>query len=186
MIDVSLLLAQQPHMPMMSGMDWIMLVSRILHILGAVILAGGLFYIRAVVSPAAAPAGAQDADRFFGGRRATWAKWVGIATALLLFTGFWNYAQFTRTYDLQKTYHMVLGIKILAAIAVFLLAALLAGRTNAAEAIRQKWSLWLDVCVVLAIVTVVIASYLRSYPHIPKVGAVEPPTLVAPANNPAG
>src|SRR5215470_7940704 len=117
------LLAQQPHMPTMSGMDWIMLVSRILHILGAVILAGGLFYIRAVVSPAASPAGAQDADRFFGGRRATWAKWVGIATALLLFTGFWNYAQFSKTYDLASTYHMVLGIKILTAIIVFLLAA---------------------------------------------------------------
>jgi uncharacterized membrane protein len=171
---------------MMSGMDWIMLLSRILHILGAVILAGGLFYIRAVVSPSAAPASPQDADRFFGGRRATWAKWVGIATALLLFTGFWNYVQFTRTYDLAKTYHMVLGIKILAAIVVFLLAALLAGRTSAADAIRQKWSLWLDVCVVLAIITVVIASYLRSYPPTPKAGAAEPPKLVAPANNPAG
>jgi uncharacterized membrane protein len=180
------LLAQEPHMPTMSGMDWIMLISRILHILGAVILAGGLFYIRAVVSPTAAPAGAQDADRFFGGRRGTWAKWVGIATAFLLFTGFWNYVQFTKTYDLAKTYHMVLGIKILTAIVVFLLAALLAGRTNAAEAIRQKWSLWLDVCVVLAIVTVVIGSYLRSYPHTPKVGAAEPPKLVAPANQPAG
>jgi len=79
----------------------------------------------------------------------------GIGTALLLITGIWNYVQFSKTYDLAKTYHMVLGIKILAAIVVFLLAALLAGRTNAAETIRKKWTLWLDVCVVLAIVTVV-------------------------------
>ena len=170
----------------MDSMYWIMLMSRILHILGAVILAGGLFYIRTVVSPAAPTAGAQGADQFFGGRRAAWAKWVGIGTALLLITGIWNYVQFSKTYDLAKTYHMVLGIKILAAIVVFLLAALLAGRTNAAETIRKKWTLWLDVCVVLAIVTVVIGSYLRSYPHDPKVGAAEPPKLVAPANQPAG
>ena len=116
----------------------------------------------------------------------TWAKWVGIATALLLFTGFWNYIQFTKTYDLAKFYHMVLGIKMLAAIAVFLLAALLAGRTNAAEAIRQKWGLWINVCLFLALVTVVIGSVLRSFPHDRKVDAAETPKLVAPANQPAG
>ena len=180
------LLAQQPQMPPLDSMYWIMLVSRILHILGAIILAGGLFYIRYVVSPVSAPPGTQPVDQFFGGRRAAWAKWVGIATALLLVTGFWNYIQFSRTYDLPKTYHMVLGIKILAAIAVFLLAALLAGRTNAADAIRQKWQLWLNVCLFLALITVVIGSVLRSYPHTRKLDAAEPPKLVAPANQPAG
>jgi uncharacterized membrane protein len=184
MADVSLLLAQQPHMPTTDSMYWIMLVSRILHILGAIILAGGLFYIRYVVSPVSAPAGTQPTDQFFGGRRATWAKWVGIATALLLFTGFWNYIQFSRTYDLAKFYHMILGIKILAAFAVFALAALLAGRTNAAEAIRQKWGLWINVCLFLALLTVVIGSLLRSFPHDRKPNAAEPPKLVAPANQP--
>src|SRR3954451_15747755 len=180
------LLAQQPQMPPLDSMYWIMLVSRILHILGAIILAGGLFYIRYVVSPVSAPPGTQPVDQFFGGRRAAWAKWVGIATALLLVTGFWNYIQFSKTYDLPKFYHMVLGIKILAAIAVFLLAALLAGRTNAAEAIRQKWGLWINVCLFLAVATVIIGSVLRTFPHDRKVGAPEPPKLVAPANQPAG
>lgn len=178
------LLAQQLPMPTLDSTYWIMLVSRILHILGAIILAGGLFYIGYVVSPVAAPPGTQPPDQFFGGRRAAWAKWVGIATALLLITGFWNYIQFGKMYDLPKAYHMVLGIKILAAIAVFLLAALLAGRTNAAEAIRQKWQLWLNVCLFLALITVVIGSVLRSYPHNRKVDAAELPKLIAPANQP--
>ncbi len=180
------LLAQQSQMPTLDSTYWIMLVSRILHILGAIILAGGLFYIRYVVSPVSAPAGTPPVDQFFGGRRASWAKWVGIATALLLFTGFWNYVQFSRTYDLAKTYHMVLGFKIIAAIVVFLLAALLAGRTNVADAIRQKWRLWMNVCLFLALVTVVIGSVLRTYPHNRKIDAAEPPKLLAPANQPAG
>src|SRR5215211_7638515 len=180
------LLAQQPNMPTLDSTYWIMLVSRILHILGAIILTGGLFYIRYVVSPIIAPPGTQPVDQFFGGRRAAWAKWVGIATALLLFTGFWNYVEFSRTYDLPKTYHMVLGFKILAAIAVFLLSALLAGRTNAADAIRQKWRPWINVCLFLAVITVVIGSVLRTYPHNRKVDAVELPKLVAPANQSAG
>jgi hypothetical protein len=180
-----LLLAQQPHLPTTDSMYWIMLVSRILHILGAIILAGGLFYIRYVVSPVSPPAGAEP-DQFFGGRRGTWAKWIGIATALLIFTGFWNYVQFSRTYELAKFYHMILGIKILVAFAVFALAALLAGRTNAAESIRQKWGLWINTCLLLALLAVVVGSVLRSFPHDRKPDAAEPPKLVAPVNQPAG
>src|SRR3954452_8593125 len=186
MQHLSILVAQQSQMPTLDSMYWIMLVSRILHIVGAIILAGGLFYIRFVVSPASAPPVAQPPDQFFGGRRAAWAKWVGIATALLLFTGFWNYVQFTKTYDLPKFYHMVLGIKILAAIAVFLLAALLAGRTNAAEAIRQKWRLWGNFRFFLDLITVVLCSVLRTYPHNRKMEAAEQPKLVAPVNQPTG
>src|SRR3954464_8272862 len=92
MIYQSFLLAQQQS-PHVDSMYWIMLVSRILHILGAIILVGGLFYLQFVVSPVSAPPGAAPVDQFFGGRRANWAKWVGIATALLLITGIWNYVQ---------------------------------------------------------------------------------------------
>jgi uncharacterized membrane protein len=90
MLQLSYLLAQQ-QAPHLDSMYWIMLVSRILHILGAIILVGGLFYIRFVLSPVDTPPGTGPVDQLFGGRRATWAKWVGIATALLLITGFWNY-----------------------------------------------------------------------------------------------
>jgi uncharacterized membrane protein len=180
------LLAQQPNLPTLDSMYWIMLVSRILHILGAIILVGGLFYLRFVISPASPTSGPPHVDQFFGGRRGAWAKWVGIATALLLITGIWNYVQFAKLNDLAKSYHMVAGIKMLAAIAVFLLAALLAGRTTAAENIRLKWRFWLNICLLLALATVILGSVLRSYPHNPKLDTPTPPKLVAPTNQPAG
>ena len=177
------LLAQQPNMPTVDSTYWIMLTSRILHILGAIILAGGLFYLRFVIpAPAANP---PSPDQFFGGPRGKWAKWVGIATALLLISGFWNYIQFSKTYDLAKFYHMILGIKMIAAIVVFLLAALLAGRTSTAAAIRQKWGLWISVALFLALATVVLGSVLRTFPHDRKPSAAEPPKLIAPADQPA-
>src|SRR5215203_4697226 len=43
------LLAQQAAMPNMDGTFWLMLLSRILHILGAIVLVGGLFYIRNII-----------------------------------------------------------------------------------------------------------------------------------------
>ncbi len=181
MPDPSILLAQQ-QMPHIDSMYWIMLVSRILHILGAIILVGGLFYLRFVVTSNDDSSAPSSPDQYFGGRRATWAKWVGIATALLLITGIWNYIQMSKLDALATSYHMIIGLKMLAAIAVFLLAALLAGRTAVADSIRQNWRLWLNICLLLGIVAVILGSVLRSFPHNPKTNAAGLPTLVAPLN----
>ena len=183
MTDSLLLVAQQSPGPQLDGLYWLMLLSRICHILGAIILVGGLFYIRSILSPINAPAGTAPVDQLFGGSRAAWAKWVGIATALLLITGLANYLFIIKQNErLASSYHMVAGMKMLAAIVVFLIAALLAGRTATADAIRTKWRMWLSVCFALAIVTVILGSALKSYPRVRKVETTSPPQLAAPAN----
>jgi uncharacterized membrane protein len=180
-----LLLAQQSTMPQMDGMFWTLLVSRILHILGAIVLVGGVFYIRTIISPTSTPAGTAPIDQFFGGPRGTWAKWVGIATALLIFTGFFNYIMIAKQHEkMASSYHMIAGMKMLAGFAVFLLAALLAGRTAVADKLRQNWRTWLNVCLAIGLITVVLGSLLRTYPRTKKVDAATPPQLIAPANNP--
>jgi uncharacterized membrane protein len=185
MTQYLLMIAQQSTMPQFDGVYGVNLLSRILHILGAIILAGGLFYIRFIVSPVNAPPGTAPVDSYFGGRRAIWAKWVGTATLLLLVTGLWNYIQIIKQHErLASSYHMVAGLKMIAGLVVFLLAALLAGRTAVADALRARWRLWLNVCLTLAIVTVVMGSILRSYPRMRKVDSAGPPTLIAPANTP--
>lgn len=185
MIHQTVVFAQQQTVQM-DSMYWIMLASRILHILGAIILVGGLFYIRFVVSPVDVPPGTGPVDQLFGGRRVTWAKWVGIATALLLITGFWNYIQITQQQQPKHpSYHALAGIKILAAFAVFLLAALLAGRTTVAEALRQKWRLWLTVCLILGLITVLLGSVMRSYPHNPKLDTTTTQQIAQPTTPPA-
>jgi uncharacterized membrane protein len=184
MIDHYFSLAQA--VPRIDSTYWIMLVSRILHILGAIILVGGLFYIRAILLPLPSREGPGEGSSLntkalFGGRRAAWAMWVGIATLLLLATGFWNYWQMIRMHEkLASSYHMIAGIKILVGLAVFFLAALLAGRSAAAQMIRQKSRTWLTVCLILAVLTVALGSVLRSYPRISKVDSTPGPTLIAP------
>jgi uncharacterized membrane protein len=178
-----LLLAQQATMPKFDGLFWLQLVSRICHILGAIILVGGLFYIRFILSPVDTPPGTAPVDRLFGGRRAAWAKWVGIATALLLVTGLFNYIMIIKQYEkMAPSYHMIAGIKMLAAVIVFLLAALLAGRTSAADALRQKWKFWLSTCLAIGVLTAVLGSFLRTYPRTTKMENA-PPLLVAPSNS---
>jgi uncharacterized membrane protein len=177
------IIAQQP-LPQLDGMYWLMLASRVLHILGAIILVGGMFYVRNVVSPAsAASGGASAADQQFGGRRAAWAMWVGIATMLLLVTGLWNYIQIIKTNErMDSSYHMIAGFKMLGGLALFGLAAVLAGRSPAAETLRGRMRLWLNVCLLLGVAAVVLGSVLRTYPHVRKIDATDPPVLIAPSN----
>ncbi len=181
MFDTLLPLAQQT-MPNLDGMYWLNLLSRVLHILGAIILVGGLFYLRTVVMPSPSSANATNVDGRFGGLRAKWAMWIGIATLLLIVTGTWNLVNIFGNYKLASSYHMLLTLKILAAIALFAVAALVAGRTVAAEVIRGKMAMWVGVCLALGVLTVALGSLMRSIPHNPKLDAIPPPTLVAPAN----
>jgi uncharacterized membrane protein len=170
----------QGTMPKFDGLYWLLLLSRVLHILGAVVLVGGLFYLRMVVAPSVAAASKPTADTWFAGRRGTWAKWVGIAALLLIVTGLFNYYEIYIGYDLAQSYHMVAGIKVLVALVFIFLVSLLAGRTAAAEQLRERMLFWLSMCLLMGIFVVVLGSFLRSYPHTPK--ALSGPTLVAPSN----
>ena len=144
----------------MTGMDLVKVVSRVLHILGAVILAGGVFFLRSIL----VPVGNED---WFMKCRAIWARWVGIATFLLLATGFYNFfVILNRTKEagekLESTYHILFGVKFLLGLAVMFLAAILAGKTNAADRFRQNSSKWLNISWYAALAIIVIAAFLRT------------------------
>ena len=162
-------------------MYWVQLASRVLHVLGAIVLVGGLFYQRMIVLPRLRASDAEaGTDPWYAGRRGAWAMWVGIATLVLLATGLFNFVQIIRTNDIATSYHMIVGVKILAALVVFFLAAMLAGKSPLADQFRQNMKLWLTACLVAAMLVVMIGSVMRSYPrHLKPVAG---PTLIAPSN----
>lgn len=147
--------------PVLDGAFAIQVLLRVLHILGAVVLVGGLFYQRSILSPV-------GVDACFAGRRQVWAKWVGIATLLLLVSGLYNFITILRTakatgVPLPPTYHALFGVKFLLALLVMFLAAILAGKTAAAERFRQKMGTWLNVAWTASLTILVIAAILRNY-----------------------
>jgi uncharacterized membrane protein len=182
MTDQLLILAQLPTTPRLDSMYWLMLASRILHILGAIILVGGIFYLRNVVIPLPLRDGLGDgssADQQFSGRRATWAMWVGITSLFLLVTGLWNFVHMVIQNHLHWSYHLLGTLKIVLGLALMFVSALLAGRTTAAERFRQNMRFWLNICLILGIVTVIIGSVMRSYPRLPKLDALPAPPIIA-------
>jgi len=185
-----ILLAEQ-FLPRMDGMYWLMLASRVLHILSAIVLVGGLFYLRAVITPALSrlpQRGSKDqatdstaTDALFGGRRAAWAMWVGLASLLLLATGLFNFLQIVRMHErLGPVYHSVAGLKILTGLALFILAAILAGNSPSAQAMQRNWRAWLNLCLAIGILTAVLGSFMRSFDHIRKANPQVPSVEAAP------
>ena len=173
-----LILAQA--VPHVDGMYLVTLASRLLHILSAIILVGGVFYLAKIVAPRIG-AGEASAEAWFGSQRGAWAKWVGIATAVLLVTGLFNFITIVKANQIAVSYHMLGGLKILLALVLFFFAAILAGKTALAESFREKMPTWLKVTMCVGLLIVIVAGVMRSYPRTPK-AADGGPALVAPTN----
>ncbi len=146
--------------PEINASYFIGVVSRVLHIVSAVILLGGVFYLRTVLAPA-------GAEACFAGRRGVWAKWVGMTSGFLLLSGFYNFYVAIMTAKeagekLPSSYHMLFGIKFLLALGLMFLAAIVAGKTDAAERFRQQIGKWLNIAWALGLSIVVIGAILRS------------------------
>lgn len=147
--------------PTVDGAYVISIVSRAVHLLSAMILVGGLFYQRTVLAPS-------GVDSWFAGRRAVWARWVGITTFLLLASGIYNLMTIIKQAKaagapLEPTYHMLFGIKFLLALLVMFIAAMLAGKTATAERFRAQMPKWLNISWLAAIAIVVLAAILRTF-----------------------
>ena len=135
-------------------------VLRVLHLFSAIILVGGLFYQRAVLV-------SSGPDACYANNRGAWAKWVGIATLLLLATGLYDYltirnGALAAGISLPRAYHMLFGIKFLLGLWLMFLSAVLAGKSGLAEKFRQKMGMWLNIAWTSSLAILVIAAMMRS------------------------
>lgn len=149
-------------------MYFVDLLMRIMHILGAVTLGGSMLFAGLAYVPAAARLADEQCREMFAALRPRWAMLVGIGTGLLLISGLYNAAMFSIRYELPSYYHALLGIKIVLGLVIFMLAALLAGRTGAAEKLRQKFSMWLGITILLVVAVVVLGAVMKLTPRVPK------------------
>jgi hypothetical protein len=123
--------------------------------------------MRFVLAPAA---GRSESEAvLFAGRRSAWAACVGICTLLLLLSGSYNFWLVLTQYEKPiGPYHMLFGIKALLAIVLFVLMALLAGKTSAAQRLRGNLAFWLNLSLALALAIFLLGAMLRSIPKTPK------------------
>lgn len=147
----------------MHTVNVVALLSRWLHIFGAIFLLGGAFYTRAVLMPSAAEtlddATHQKLRESVMGR---WRKLIMVLSLVLILTGMYNFLAVTRfAHEGQPAYHMLFGIKFLLAIAVFGLASMLAGRKSISVKLQQNSKLWLGITLAMGAAIVMIAGYMK-------------------------
>ncbi|WP_425613852.1 hypothetical protein NA78x_003696 [Anatilimnocola sp. NA78] len=137
---------------------------RYLHILGAIALMGGTIFMRFALFPTVRELGETERANVHGGVRARWAKVVGIASGMLLISGIANLGLAAR-YDYHVpgdlSYSMLGGLKLVLALPIFVIAALLMGKTALAKKVQANAAMFMNINLVLALILVFIGGWLK-------------------------
>jgi len=144
------------------------LIFRLLHILAAIMAAGGTLFMRFGLAPAAASAlKDEDHARLKEAVRNSWAKWVHISITFLLISGLYNIAmieakkQVPIPKDFSSTYHGLLMVKLVLAMAIFYIASMLTGRSEVAQSFRKDAKRWLTINSIMIVVLVCASGAMR-------------------------
>jgi uncharacterized membrane protein len=143
----------------------LLLVLRYMHILGAVTMFGATIFMRFALVPTVGELPSDTQTQFHDNLRKRWSRYVILATSLLLISGIANMGLAARQ-DFSglannAMYNMLAGVKLLLALPIFFVAALLTGRTNLAQKIQKNRVFWLNVCLVLGLVMVLMGGFMR-------------------------
>ncbi len=136
-------------------------LSRLVHVLTAITLVGGSFFSLWVLLPSAAKLDQGSRARLIEGIGSRWRRFVHGGVALFLISGLYNYFRAMPLHKGDGLYHMLVGSKMLLALAVFFIAAALVGRSPRLAGMRENRSWWLTILVSLSVLIVAISSFLK-------------------------
>ena len=174
-MDASFLLAAPS--PTFDAAYFIALLSRVLHLTFAAVVFGGLIYLRFVYPPRP---GTSDTDGEPNVDRR--ALFVSLNMLFLITSGLYNFVVLIKTYDnLPKLYHPLFGIKVLLALGVMFIAALLAGKTSLAQRLQQNAKRWINVALALALSVFILGAVLRSLHELPGTRSAQAPVATEEA-----
>jgi uncharacterized membrane protein len=140
------------------------LIMRWFHMLGAMILVGGLLYLYFGLRGALPSLGDETRVVFRNRAVQPWKHFVALAFVLLLVSGFYNYLTITRhLHEEQPLYHALFGIKFLLALAAFAFVFIVTSTMSWSENLREKPVMWY-LALLTSVAVVLIAGYMRMMP----------------------
>ncbi len=147
----------------MDDINWLMLVSRWIHLAAAFTAIGGVAYARIALLPSAAEVLDDDVHaKLREAVRRRWSRVVHICVGLLLLTGGVNFVLLAMPPKVEPMpYHAIFGIKFLAAMAIFFLATALAGKAPGLAKLREKSGQWMVAILLLGGLIVLLSGVLQ-------------------------
>lgn len=149
-------------------MDPVTFVTRLFHILPAVLLAGGILFMWSSMLPGFGTLDEESRKAAFNAVRGKWAKVVMLCSALLIVTGLYNAVQNIVAYEYATPYHVFVLLKLVLGIGIMFITAKLSGRSASAEKFREKMPFWMTINAALVVVLIVIATTMKVSDKTPK------------------
>jgi len=145
----------------MESINIVMLLSRWLHLIGAIMLLGGSIFVMFALHPGMKVLDDEARGKLRQSIRTRWGRFVHAGIGLLLLTGSLNFYMLGLPPNVKPMpYHTIFGIKFLLALAVFIFATALMGRSPAFEKIRLHSAKWLRIVVILGVTIVLLSGLL--------------------------
>lgn len=140
------------------------LVSRVVHVLTAITLVGGSIYASFVAAPVLRGLGADVATGVQDALIRRWKWFVHGGITFFLITGFYNYMRAMGAHNDagDKIYHAFLGVKMLLAFALMLIASGLVGRSKAFQFMRDSRGFWQMILILLAVGIVGLSGFIKT------------------------
>ena len=167
-------------------MNLVTLIMRWIHISGAIILIGSPVFIRLFLLPALAGEEPANRDAIIERINKPWRMFLGIVILLQIISGvYWLLVVINMAAE-PPVYQVLLTVKLLAALALFFLLSVLAGRATAFASFRQAAKKWYAGCVLCGMIIVMCAGAMRLVPVKHPVKEAHPPVMLhsSAGNNP--
>jgi uncharacterized membrane protein len=137
-----------------------------MHIVPAVVAGGATIFAWIALLPALARLPETERLRAQEEISRRWRVVVMACITLLLVSGIANFVLYQApAHQGQPLYHVLFGVKFLAAMSVFFLASALTGRSAALARIRANARFWVAVNATLVFLILLISGVLRGVPH---------------------
>ncbi len=148
----------------MDTVEWLPLLMRWSHMLGAVIIVGGTLFMYVSLRSSLTTLEPEVRAEFRRSAMDRWKHLVAVGMVLLLVSGFYNYLAITRhNHDGQGLYHALFGVKFLVALATFALLFIVTSTMKWSEGLRDKSMMW-HLAVATALAVLLIAGFMRMMP----------------------
>lgn len=145
----------------MESVNIVLLLSRWLHLIGAIMILGGSIFMMFALHPSMKALDDEARDKLRQSIRTRWGRFVHAGIGLLFLTGSFNFYMLGLPPNVKPMpYHLIFGIKFLLALAVFMLATALMGRSPAFEKIRLNSTKWLRIVVIMGVTIVLLSGLL--------------------------
>jgi hypothetical protein len=146
----------------MHDLNYLLLVSRWIHLSAAILAIGGAAFMLLALLPSAKSTLDDEAhQRLREAVRKRWAPWVHTCIALLLITGATNFLILALPPRIKPMpYHAIFGVKFLMALGIFFLATALVGRSPGFATLRENSRTWLGAILLLAAIIVLLSGLL--------------------------